>query len=123
MRLRICRTSATLRITGSFFSGAGRTIPKMAQSTIERVLVEEADPTDGDRHRVAGVMFDILDKEKVLAQFFLRDQVWRLVIMFGQLPHGPHVTLLSALGQTAQLQTLDHSLSQFSHGYTSGLKS
>jgi hypothetical protein len=35
------------------------------------------------------------------------------------LPHCPHVTLLSALGQPAQLQTLDHSLSQFSHGYTS----
>ena len=26
-------------------------------------------------HGVAGVMFDILDEEKVLAQFFLGDQV------------------------------------------------
>src|SRR5436309_15353977 len=42
--------------------------------------------------------------------------------MFAQLAHGPHVTLLSARGQTAQLQTLDHSLAQFSHGYTSRLK-
>src|SRR5437870_8228716 len=39
--------------------------------------------------------------------------------MFAQLAHGPHVTLLSALGQTTQLQTLDHSLAQFGHGYTS----
>ena len=71
---------------------------------------------------VAGVVFDVLDEEKVLAQFFLRDQVRRLVIMFGELAHGPHVTFLSARGQTAQVQTLDHSLAQFSHGYTSRLK-
>jgi hypothetical protein len=64
-------------------------------------------------------MFDILDEEKVLAQFFLADQVRRLVIMFGQLPHCPHVSFLCTLGQAAQLQTLDHSLSQFSHGDTS----
>src|SRR2546422_5484883 len=42
--------------------------------------------------------------------------------MFGELAHCPHVTFLSARGQTAQLQTLDHSLAQFSHGYTSRLK-
>src|SRR5947208_15581373 len=42
--------------------------------------------------------------------------------MFGQLAYCPHITLLSARGQTAQPQTLDHSLSQFSHGYTSRLK-
>ena len=39
--------------------------------------------------------------------------------MFRQLAHCPHVTVLRTLGQTAQLQTLDHSLSQFSHGYAS----
>jgi hypothetical protein len=39
--------------------------------------------------------------------------------MFAELPHCSDVTLLSALGETAQLQTLDHSLSQFSHDYTS----
>ena len=89
---------------------------------IERLLVKEPDATDGDGHGVAGVAFDVLDEEKVLAQFFLRDQVRRLVIMFRQLPHCPHVTFLSARGQTAQLQTLDHSLAQFSHGYTSRLK-
>jgi len=54
---------------------------------LQCVLKEKLESTDGDGHGVAGVMFDILDEEKVLAQFFLADQVRRLVIMFGQLPH------------------------------------
>ena len=39
--------------------------------------------------------------------------------MCGQLAYGSGVRLLSSLRQTAELQTLDHSLSQFAHGYTS----
>ncbi len=64
-------------------------------------------------------MLDVLEMEKVLPQFFLRDQVRRLVIMFGELAHCPDIAFLRTLGQPAQLQTLDHSLSQFGHGYTS----
>ena len=55
-------------------------------------------------------MFDILEEEKVLAQLFLGDQVRLPVIMFRQLPHCLDVSFLHAFGQTAQLQTLDHSL-------------
>jgi hypothetical protein len=40
--------------------------------------------------------------------------------MFGQLAHGSGVGFLSSLREAAELQTLDHSLSQFGHGYTSG---
>jgi len=61
-------------------------------------------------------VFDILEEEKVLAQLFLGDQVGRFVIVFGQLAHCPHVTLLSACGQASKLETLDHSLAQFAHG-------
>src|SRR6266567_3875515 len=39
--------------------------------------------------------------------------------MFAELAHGSEVRLLSALREASELQTLDHSLSQFSHGYTS----
>jgi hypothetical protein len=39
--------------------------------------------------------------------------------VFRQLAHCPDVTLLSAFGQASKLKTLDHSLSQFGHGYTS----
>jgi hypothetical protein len=42
--------------------------------------------------------------------------------VFRQLAHCPDVTLLSAFGQASKLETLDHSLSQFGHGYTSRLK-
>ena len=68
-------------------------------------------------------MLDVLNEEEVLAQFGFGDLVRRLMIMCGQLAYGTGVGFLSSLRQTAELQTLDHSLSQFSHGYTSGMKS
>jgi hypothetical protein len=40
--------------------------------------------------------------------------------MFRQLPPGADIGFLSSLRQTAELQALDHSLSQFGHDYTSG---
>src|SRR6266849_8676394 len=64
-------------------------------------------------------MLDVFEVEKVLPQFRFADSVRRLMIMCGQLAHGSGVRLLSSLRQTAELQTLDHSLSQFAHGYTS----
>jgi hypothetical protein len=39
--------------------------------------------------------------------------------VFRELAYCPDVTFLRAFGQAAQLQTLDHSLSQFSHSYAS----
>ena len=42
---------------------------------VEGLFVEELDAAEGDGHRVAGVMFDILDEEEVLAQLFLGQQV------------------------------------------------
>ena len=35
---------------------------------VERLLIEKADPTDGDGHGVAGIVLDVLDEEEVLAQ-------------------------------------------------------
>jgi len=64
-------------------------------------------------------MLDVFEVEKVLPQFRFADPVRRLMIMCGQLAYGSGVCLLSSLRQTAELQTLDHSLSQFAHGYTS----
>lgn len=52
-------------------------------------------------------------------QFFLCDLVRGLVIMFAQLAHGSNVRFLSPLREASELKTLDHSLSQFGHGYTS----
>ena len=39
---------------------------------LQGVLKEELEPTDGNGHGVAGVVFDI---QEILAQFFLADQV------------------------------------------------
>ena len=39
--------------------------------------------------------------------------------MFAELAHCPDVAFLGTFGEAAELETLDHSLSQFSHDYTS----
>jgi hypothetical protein len=72
---------------------------------------EEPDSAKGDGGRVARVMLDVDDVEEVLAEFFLGDQVGRLVIMFGELADSSSVRLLSPLRETSELKTLDHSLS------------
>jgi hypothetical protein len=41
----------------------------------QRAFKEKLDAADGDGGRAAGVMFDVLDLEEVLAQLFLGDQV------------------------------------------------
>jgi len=64
-------------------------------------------------------MLDVFEVEKILPQFRFADLVRRLMIMCGQLAYRSGVRLLSSLCETAELQTLDHSLSQFRHGYTS----
>jgi len=56
-------------------------------------------------------MLDVFEVEKVLPQLRFADLVRRLMIMCGQLAHGSGIRLLSSLRQTAELQTLDHSLS------------
>ena len=48
-------------MTGSFFSGAGRTRPKMVHSLCRVRSIEKPDATDGDGHGRAGVVFDVLD--------------------------------------------------------------
>ena len=64
-------------------------------------------------------MLDVDDVEEVLAEFFLGDQVGRLVIMFGELADGSGVGLLSPLRESSELKTLDHFLPKFCHSYTS----
>jgi hypothetical protein len=65
------------------------------------------------------VLLDILDVEEILSEFLLGDQVRRLLVMLGELPDGPKAGFLRALGEASELKRLDHSLSQFGHGYTS----
>ena len=66
----------------------------------------------GERYRAA----DRKSKKAILNEFA---KVTGYLIVFAQLAHGSNVRFLSSLRETSELQTLDHSLSQFSHGYTS----
>jgi hypothetical protein len=54
---------------------------------------------------------DILKIEKVPAQFFFADPVWRLVIVLRQLSRSEHIDGLGPFGQAAQLHVFDHSFS------------
>jgi hypothetical protein len=42
---------------------------------VQGALEEESNAADGDGGSAARLMFDILEEEKVLAQFFLADQI------------------------------------------------
>ena len=56
---------------------------------MESVLVEELQATQGDGGAAARPVFDVLDEEKVLPQFFVADLIRRLVIMLGELADMP----------------------------------
>lgn len=83
---------------------------------VERLHEEELDSAQGDGCSVARVMLDVDDIEEVLAEFFLGDQVGRLVIIFSELADCSGVGLLSPFREPSELKTLDHFLSQFCHG-------
>jgi len=86
---------------------------------LESMLEEELDAAQSDSERTAGVFSDILEVEKILSEFFLSDQVRGFVIVPSQLTHSLYVALLSPFREAPELETLDHSLSQLCHNYTS----
>lgn len=86
---------------------------------IESKLEEELDGAKGDGDSRARPFLDIDDVEKVVSEFIFRDQVWGFVKVLGELPDSANVGLLSAFGESPELQRFDHSLTQFSHNDTS----
>lgn len=93
--------------------GEGRPFP------FEGRLVEELDAAEGNGTGRAGVVFDVLDIQERVPELFLSHLGRRLVVMFGQLAHGPDIHLLGPLRQTAELKVFDHPLTQWGHGDTS----
>jgi len=67
-------------------------------------------------------LLDILDVEEILFEFFLGDEVRRLVVVLGELAHCSDVGFLSAFRHASELKRLDHSLLQVGHSYTSSSK-
>ncbi len=82
------------------------------------MLIEELDAADGDGGSGPRVMLDILEKEEVVSEFFVSNEVRRLVIVFGKLADSADVAYLSPLGVSSELKRL-WSLAKFGHGYTS----
>ncbi len=82
------------------------------------MLIEELDAAYCDGGSGPRVMLDILEKEEVVSEFFVRDEVRGLVVMLGELTDGSDVAFLSAVGVSSELKRL-WSLAKFGHGYTS----
>ncbi len=82
------------------------------------MLEEELDAAYCDGGSGPRVVLDILEKEEVVSEFFVRDEVGRLVVMLSELTDGSDVAYLSPLGVSSELKRL-WSLAKFSHGYTS----
>jgi hypothetical protein len=83
------------------------------------MLIEELDAAQGDGTGTARVVFDVFEVEEILTQFFLRDPVGGLVVMFSQLADSPDIHLLSPCRHPSELQILDHPLLQCCHSNTS----
>jgi hypothetical protein len=77
------------------------------------MLEEKLDPAQVDSAGTASSMFVILEKQKILAQFFFADLVWRFLIVPGQLAHSQQIGFLGPDSQAAQLHVLDHLLLQW----------
>jgi hypothetical protein len=91
---------------------AGRTNQiESGDVSVENLLEEELDATQGNGRGRAGEFLDILEKEKILSELFLRDQIWGFVKVLRELTHGPDVSLLRPFRKASELKRLDHSLS------------
>ena len=93
---------------------AGWPNPAMAGPLpLEGFFVEELNTVARRAACPFGVGFEILE---ILAQFFIGNCVWWLVVMPGQLTHGVHVKPLLALRHAATLHVCDHAAAQFGGG-------
>ena len=73
----------------------------------------------GDGRGRQRVLLDILDVQEILSEFFLADEIRRLVVVLGELAHGADAGFLSPFRHASELKSLDHSLLQVGHSYTS----
>lgn len=81
----------------------------------ERVLVKEADATDGDEEGAARYLSFDAQVEQVLSDLLFREGLGRRMIVGCQLGDGPGVGLDGAFGVAAQLEVLDHAFAERFH--------
>lgn len=86
--------------------------PVAAQGALE----EELDPAQRDREAGTGEVLNIGQVEEVLPQVFFSDSVRRPVEIRGELTDGVEVGFLGSGREPAELQVLDHALTEWRHG-------
>jgi hypothetical protein len=87
--------------------------------SLHRVLIAKLAAAQGDGTRAARVVLDVLEREAIVTECFLRAAVGGLVVMVRQWPDGPDRHLLGPFGQASQLPVFNHPLAQWRHGSTS----
>ena len=82
----------------------------------EGAFEKELDPAQRDGEAGTGEALHVGQLEEVLPQLFLSDPVRRPVEMRGELTDGMDVSLLGSGREPAELQVLDHALTEWRHG-------
>jgi hypothetical protein len=74
------------------------------------MLIEELDLTEHYRAGATRYLLDILEVEKILAQFLLADFVLWLPVILCQLSYSAQIPIMGLLRKSPQLHILDHAL-------------
>jgi len=75
--------------------------------SLEDVLVEEANPTIADAHRIGRPVINVLSVEEIVLEFLLGDQIGSFAIELGEHANGTGVSLLSPFAFAVELKSLD----------------
>jgi hypothetical protein len=93
-----------------FLLARGPHEPERGPVALQRVLVEELDPAQGNGGGGAGHLLLGGQVQEVPAQILLAEAVGAGMVMGGELADGGDVALLRASGEPPQLHVLDHPL-------------
>jgi len=84
--------------------------------SLQGLLVEELDPTEGNGTGHPRPAADIGAEEEILPQFLIRDQVRGFMVVLSELEDRSGVGLLGAGREASKLHILDHTFAQSAHG-------
>ena len=84
-------------------------------STLEDVLVEEADTAVADAHGRGGEAIDVFAVQKVVLKLLFGDQVWRCAIELSQQADLTDIGFLSPFALATELKRGDHVVTQWGH--------